>query len=46
MKAQQREKVEGQRYKENTRLSRIAAWSGVISVMLIVIGVLVQIAIR
>ncbi len=42
----QREEIEDRRYRENTHLSRIAAWAGVISAILTAIGVLVQLAFR
>ena len=44
--SQQREVTEVQRYRENTRLSRIAAWSGVIALILSAIGVIAQIALK
>lgn len=39
---QERDKVEGQRFSENTRLSKIAAWAGVLSVILAAIAIGVQ----
>ena len=40
------EKVEEQRSRENTRLSRIAAWSGVISAILAVVAIIAQQALK
>lgn len=41
---QQNERIEEQRYLENTRLSRVAAWSSIISMIVAVVGIIVQIA--
>lgn len=44
--SQRRSEIEDQKSSENTRLSRIAAWSAVASLILAVLGIMAQIALK
>ena len=41
---QERDKIESERYRENTRLSKVAAWAGVLGTLLAAAGIALQIA--